>query len=88
MATGRGGIPKNPNESVDKNSTWSDVRDLSAFRQQRDNNIVGKTQISNQSAIVEATGFMRNANGEISLVALSPTRGTIKQFMTCSGTNT
>ena len=87
VATGRGGIPQNPNEQVDKNHTWSDIRDLSAYRQ-RKNNTVEKTQISNKPAIVEANGFMRNANGEIELVALSPTPLTTKQISECSGSNT
>ena len=88
IATGRGGIPQNPNESVDINPIWSDIRDNAAFRKQRNSNTVENPLLSNQPAIVEATGFMRNANGEIFLVALSSTRGTIKQFMTCSETNT
>ncbi|MEM7715157.1 MAG: S-layer family protein, partial [Cyanobacteria bacterium P01_A01_bin.68] len=33
VATGRGGIPQNPKEQVDTNLTWSDIRDLSAYRQ-------------------------------------------------------
>ena len=88
IATGRGGIPQNPNISININPIWSDIRDKAAFRQQRNSNTVNNTLLSNKLAIVEATGFMRNANGEISLVAISSTRGTIKQFMTCSGTNT
>ncbi len=69
ISTGRGGIPQNPNEQVDINPTWSDIRDLSAYRQQN-NNITENTQISSKPAIVEATGFVRNQDGEVELVAL------------------
>ena len=87
VATGRGGIPQNPTESVDLNPNWSDIRDLSAFRQQN-NNTVENPQISNQPAIVEATGFIRNENGEIELVALENTPLRNKQVAECSGADT
>ncbi|MEL7244395.1 MAG: filamentous hemagglutinin N-terminal domain-containing protein [Cyanobacteria bacterium J06573_2] len=85
VATGRGGIPKNPKEQVDINPTWSDIRDLSAYRQPNKN--IKPTQISNKPAIVEATGFIRNQKGEIELIAAQN-----KPFMTnlqtdCSGTS-
>ncbi|MDY6900359.1 MAG: S-layer family protein, partial [Cyanobacteriota bacterium] len=84
VATGRGGISKNPNEQVDANLTWSDIRDLSAFRKQN-NNTVERIQISNKPAIVEATGFKRNKNGEIELVALKNTPFKTKKVAECSG---
>ncbi|MGB3653729.1 MAG: filamentous hemagglutinin N-terminal domain-containing protein [Rivularia sp. (in: cyanobacteria)] len=87
VSTGRGGIPKNPNQQVDVNPTWSDIRDLSAYRQQN-NNITENTQILNKPAIVEATGFIRNADGEIELVATQNKPFTTKQISNCSGTNT
>ncbi|MEM6401753.1 MAG: filamentous hemagglutinin, partial [Cyanobacteria bacterium P01_D01_bin.116] len=87
VATGRGGIPHNPNEQVNLNLTWSDIRDLSAFGK-RNNNIIESTQISNQPAIVEATGFIRNENGNIELVALNNTSLANKQVADCSRTNT
>ncbi len=43
---------------------------------------------SNKPAIVEATGFIRNANGEIELVAAQNTPFMTKQVVNCSGTNT
>ncbi|MEO1430480.1 MAG: filamentous hemagglutinin N-terminal domain-containing protein [Cyanobacteria bacterium J06633_8] len=87
VATGRGGMPQNPTESVDLNPTWSDIRDLSEFRQ-RNNNTVENPRISNQPAIVEATGFIRNENGEIELVALENNPLKNKQVAECSGKNT
>jgi filamentous hemagglutinin family protein len=32
VATGRGGIPQNPNQEVRSDRTWSDTRDISAYR--------------------------------------------------------
>ncbi|MGB3638970.1 MAG: filamentous hemagglutinin N-terminal domain-containing protein [Rivularia sp. (in: cyanobacteria)] len=84
VATGRGGIPQNPNEQVNINATWSDIRDLSAYRQ-RKNNTVENTQISDKRVIIEATGFIRNADGEIELIALQNTPFTTKQIAECSG---
>ena len=54
------------------NLNWSDIRDLSAYRNQN-NRTAEITQISNKPGIVEATGFIRNAKGEIELVALENT---------------
>ena len=87
VATGRGGIPDNPSQYLDLNPTWSDIRDLSAFRNQS-NRTEKITQISNQAAIVEATGFIRNQNGEIELVALKNSPLINKQVSECSGKHT
>ncbi|MEO1430749.1 MAG: filamentous hemagglutinin N-terminal domain-containing protein [Cyanobacteria bacterium J06633_8] len=88
VATGRGGMPQNPTEYVDLNRTWSDIRDLSAFRQQRNNNTEEITQISHKPAIVEATGLIRNEDGVIEFVVLENTPLRNKQVSECSGTNT
>jgi len=86
VATGRGGIPKNPNEQVDAKLAWSDVRDLSAFRKDNINSEI--TSISNKPAIVEASGFVRNSKGEIELVAFQNTPLINKQVAECSGLHT
>ncbi|AFY54832.1 filamentous hemagglutinin family N-terminal domain protein [Rivularia sp. PCC 7116] len=86
VATGRGGIPQNPNEQVDTSNTWSDIRDLSAYR--KPNNNSENTSISKKPAIIEATGFIRNRNGEIELVALQNTPFNKQQASNCSGINT
>ena len=83
VATGRGGIPHNPTQSLNLNSTWLDIRDLLAFRKRNNNAEV--TTISNKPAIVEASSFIRNADGEIELVAAQPTPFTMKQVAECSG---
>ncbi|MGB6301183.1 MAG: filamentous hemagglutinin N-terminal domain-containing protein [Rivularia sp. (in: cyanobacteria)] len=87
VATGRGGIPHNPNQNVNLNSTWADIRDLSAFRK-RNNNSSKITTISSNPAIIEATGFIRNQDGEIELVALQNKPLINKQVSNCSQINT
>ncbi|WP_414621781.1 hypothetical protein [Calothrix sp. CCY 0018] len=71
IVTGRGGIPQNPSQKLISNSNWYHLRDLSARRQQPDN-ITQTTKVSNQRIIVEATGFVKNARGEVELVAQLP----------------
>ena len=86
VATGRGGIPHNPNQYLNLNRTWSDIRDLSAYHQQN-SNTVENPLLSNQSAIVEATDFIRNENGEIELVALENYSLRNKLVAQCNGEN-
>ncbi|MEO0933806.1 MAG: S-layer family protein, partial [Cyanobacteria bacterium J06641_2] len=71
VVTGKGGIPKNPNQYLISNQYWSDIRYLSVSR--KPNNNTENTLISNKPAIIEATGFIRNSKGEIELVALENT---------------
>ncbi len=67
VITGRGGMPQNPSRNLILNRSWHDLRDLSAYRKQAD--ITQTTEISKQRKIVEATGFVKNALGEVELVA-------------------
>ncbi|MDY7036866.1 MAG: filamentous hemagglutinin, partial [Thermodesulfobacteriota bacterium] len=78
---GKGGIPQNPNEQVDANLIWSDIRDLSAYLKRKNN--IQNTQISNKPAIVEATGFIRNQKGEIELVAMENKPVLMRQASNC-----
>ncbi len=86
VVTGRGGMPQNPTQSLYSNPTWSDIRDLSVSRKR--NNNIQTTEISNKPAIVEATGFIRNADGEIEFVAAQNTLLKTKRISNCSGKNT
>ncbi|MDY6897044.1 MAG: S-layer family protein, partial [Cyanobacteriota bacterium] len=86
ISTGRGGIPRNPNEQVDANLIWSDIRDLSTSRQSNNNSEI--TSLANKPAIIEATGFIRNENGEIEFVAANNQHLTTNQVPNCSGANT
>ena len=82
VVTGRGGISQNPSDRVDKYVAWSDVRDLSVYRQQSDN-IVRPGKISNQRRIIEATGFQFDEFGNIELVALKNNSPNFQQSPDC-----
>ncbi|MBV6624368.1 MAG: filamentous hemagglutinin N-terminal domain-containing protein [Rivularia sp. (in: Bacteria)] len=85
VATGRGGIAKNPNEQIDINNVWSDIRDLSAYRKRSHNSKIAT--ILNKPVIVEATDFIRNQDGEIELVATS-NKSLNQQAVNCNTLNT
>ncbi|MBD2354523.1 S-layer family protein [Tolypothrix sp. FACHB-123] len=80
VATGRGGVPENPNQEVRSDRTWSDVRDISPYR------AIGEVTASipqSREVIVQATSWHRNTKGKIELVAnQSPT---VQHPLTCAG---
>ncbi len=66
IITGHGGLPKNPSDRFQINRSWGDVRSA--------NQTPGKTVVLPEiaetiSPILEASGFHRDADGVISLVA-------------------
>ncbi|BAB76812.1 filamentous hemagglutinin N-terminal domain-containing protein [Anabaena sp. FACHB-709] len=65
VTTGRGGTPQNPNQEVRSDRTWSDVRDISAYR----NTGAVTAQIPESLVLVQATGWRRNAHGKIEILA-------------------
>ncbi|MEH2181844.1 S-layer family protein [Nostoc sp.] len=80
VATGRGGVPQNPNQQVTSDRTWSDIRDLRAYR--KTGNVTAQTPTSPE-VIVEATSWHHNANGQIELVA-APSPANIQPQLTCA----
>ncbi|MEH2456300.1 MAG: S-layer family protein, partial [Nostoc sp.] len=69
VATGRGGVSPNPNEWVASDRPWNDIRDVSEFQGQGKPISYTPYPITPDSAIIEATGFIRTATGEIELIA-------------------
>ncbi|BAY65473.1 filamentous hemagglutinin-like protein [Calothrix brevissima NIES-22] len=81
IATGRGGIPQNPAQELRSDRTWSDVRDLTAFRQHH----AIKAKITPyQDVIVQATSWHRNAKGKIELVADRQSSTPVQPLLTCT----
>ncbi|MEH2257484.1 S-layer family protein [Nostoc sp.] len=80
VATGRGGVPQNPNQQVTSDRTWSDIRDLRAYR--KTGNVTAQTPTSPE-VILEATSWHRNANGQVELVA-APSPANIQPQLTCA----
>jgi large exoprotein involved in heme utilization and adhesion len=78
ITTGRGGIPQNPTQEVKSDRTWSDIRDISAFRTTQP--VQAQIPKSPQT-LVQATSWRRNTQGKIELVA-TPTQ--VQQALTCA----
>jgi large exoprotein involved in heme utilization and adhesion len=87
VATGRGGIPQNPTQEVKSDvyeglrlRTWSDIRDISAFRTAQP----VQAQIpQSREILVQATGWRRNAQGKIEIFADKSPPG-VQQALTCA----
>ncbi|MFN6485306.1 MULTISPECIES: S-layer family protein [unclassified Nostoc] len=81
VATGRGGVPQNPNQQVTSDRTWSDIRDISAYR--KTGEVTAQIPESAETP-VQATGWRRNAQGKIELIAANATTQ-VQQKLTCAG---
>ncbi|MBD2605516.1 S-layer family protein [Scytonema hofmannii FACHB-248] len=80
VATGRGGVPQNPNQEVRSDRTWSDIRNLTAYRKIQ----ALQAQISApRETLIQATSWHRNAQGKIELVADIATAN-VQQPLTCA----
>lgn len=79
VVTGRGGIPTNPIEQVQRDRAWSDLRDLSAFRSARGD--VAEVPKAAESMLVEATDW-QVTNGKVELIAARSPLGS--QAVTCA----
>ncbi|BAZ40867.1 filamentous hemagglutinin-like protein [Calothrix sp. NIES-4101] len=80
IATGRGGIPQNPSQELRSDRTWSDIRDISAFR--KNNSVIGEIPTTPET-LVQATSWHRNVQGKIELVADKPSTQ-MQQQLTCA----
>jgi len=69
VATGRGGIPQNPTQEIASERTWSDVRDLSAYRKTGEVTVQIPTS---PDVLVQATSWHRNPQGKVELIAAQP----------------
>jgi filamentous hemagglutinin family protein len=87
VATGRGGIPENPNRQLTSDvsdglglRTWSDIRDLSAYRNTSE--VIAQIPQSGET-LMQATSWHRNDQGKVELIAdKSPTQ--IQPSLTCA----
>ncbi len=80
VATGRGGIPQNPTQQIGSERTWSDIRDISAYR--KTGGVTAQIPESPE-VLVQATSWHRNAQGKIELVADKPSTQ-VQQPLTCA----
>lgn len=73
VATGRGGVPANPDQPLSSRRTWSDIRELSQFRGETVSTVPDVSEPS--QPLVEANTWVRREDGTIELVAGSTTPG-------------
>ncbi|MEO0843022.1 MAG: filamentous hemagglutinin N-terminal domain-containing protein [Cyanobacteria bacterium J06643_5] len=92
IVLGGGGLPQKPSNLFNGSQVLIQLFDLIPEEKILYNNTSfknnNKKEDNQQKSIIEATGFSRNKNGEIELVALFPTRGKTKQLSECSAANT
>ncbi|MEH2408345.1 S-layer family protein [Nostoc sp.] len=81
VATGRGGVPQNPNQQITSDRIWSDIRDISAYR--KTGEVTAQIPKSPET-LVQATSWRRNADGKIELIADKVTTQ-MQQTLTCAG---
>ncbi|MBE9181159.1 S-layer family protein [Oculatella sp. LEGE 06141] len=85
VATGRGGIPLNPNEQVSSDRPWSDVRDISGFVNADQNHAtITAPSPATTAQITEINSWVRNVNGQVELVATSLAQAQTVASVTCS----
>jgi filamentous hemagglutinin family protein len=84
VATGRGGIPPSPNESLSSDLTWSDTRDLSAFMEQGGTAAKTTPLPTEPSQISEITGWVINAAGQVELVVVQAQAQRATAYATCA----
>jgi filamentous hemagglutinin family protein len=72
VATGRGGIPPSPNESLSSELTWSDTRDLSEFLGSAPSGPAPAGSVPAQPpGLTEINAWRINANGQVELLAVN-----------------
>ncbi|MBD2255895.1 S-layer family protein [Nostoc parmelioides] len=83
VATGRGGVPQNPSQQVRSDRTWSDIRDISAYR--TTSKVTAQTPTHPQIPI-QATSWRRNTQGKIELIA-DKSSVNLQPSLTCAAVN-
>jgi large exoprotein involved in heme utilization and adhesion len=68
VVTGRGGLPEKPQEIMESDRPWSDLRDLGDLQ-----NLSGQNLRTNEAVLplAEATQWITNAQGQIQLITTS-----------------
>ncbi|MBE9200508.1 MULTISPECIES: filamentous hemagglutinin N-terminal domain-containing protein [unclassified Nodularia (in: cyanobacteria)] len=80
VATGRGGVPQNPNQQIWSDRTWSDIRDLSTYQQTQ----ALKAPIpKSPESLVQATSWRHNTQGQVELIA-NKSSAQVQQPLTCA----
>jgi filamentous hemagglutinin family protein len=70
VVTGRGGLPTDPSQTLRGRTVWRDIRPLSSVSHSHSTQTRQPT--TDNQPIIEATGWVINANGQVELVANAP----------------
>ncbi|MDZ8188419.1 MAG: filamentous hemagglutinin N-terminal domain-containing protein [Nostoc sp. ChiSLP02] len=84
--TGRGGLPPNPGEALNTDAVQVDLVTLNPKVAQRSNTAISTT-INSASPIIEATGWVISANGDVTLIASNSTLDNWQRTPDCHAFN-
>jgi filamentous hemagglutinin family protein len=86
VATGRGGIPPSPNESLSSDLTWGDTRDLSEFLGSAPSGPAPTGSVPARTpGLTEINAWRINANGQVELLAVNADAPALSvAYATCS----
>ncbi|PIG94357.1 S-layer family protein [Gloeocapsopsis sp. IPPAS B-1203] len=73
VVTGRGGLPPNPGEVLSSNDVWQDWRSSSVTTNNTEEEAIAPTPRTTSTPLVEATNWATNNQGEVILIAATPT---------------
>jgi filamentous hemagglutinin family protein len=72
VVTGRGGIPDNPNETLNSDTLWTDSRLITSTENQASSPSAAQPTEPASAPLVEANSWKINAKGEVVLTATAP----------------
>ncbi|ACK70190.1 filamentous hemagglutinin family outer membrane protein [Gloeothece citriformis PCC 7424] len=81
VVTGRGGLPENPNQTLQSQSLWQDLRTVSENPPQSSSS--SSAQTPDHRMITEAQGWIINPDGQVDLIAQAPTQTSWHQPSQC-----
>ena len=77
VVTGRGGLPENPSDPLNRNTTWSDSRLMPIEKRVSHSEIDSPAKsAASSSPLIEATHWALNQRGEVTLIAATPETST------------
>ncbi|MBT9317892.1 two-partner secretion domain-containing protein [Leptothoe spongobia] len=86
MVTGRGGMSENPVAMMNRDLTWTDTRNLSAFR--NNPTTTGQTQgyapTDDFISLIEVNTWYTNSSSQVELIANDTDRRSPQSYATCS----
>lgn len=90
VITGRGGLPEDPNQTLIGNTVWRDLRAFDELSASSHPSVPASSSSQSpvpnpQSPIVEATGWVKNADGKVELITQSTMQNYLYKLPQCKG---